>query len=126
MFIIEGFYYCHLQKVQFELIGIFGLFVWSVNYSSPTCKLCILFRTFRAMWTVLNYYRIFGTVLHRIINFNRQPIFSYFLLACFKITNMSGHVMSCSDMSIKYSDMSRSLNVIYIWGILTRFHLQEV
>ena len=58
----------------------FSFFVWSVNYLSLTCKLWILFWTFRAMWTVLKYYRIFGTVLYRRINFNRQPLFSHFLL----------------------------------------------
>ena len=57
-----------------------NFFFWSLNYSSLTCKLWILFWTFRDMWTVLKYYRIFGTALHRKINFNRQPLFSYFLL----------------------------------------------
>ena len=57
-----------------------NFFVWSLNYSSLTCKLWILFWTFRDMWTVLKYYRIFGTDLHRKINFNWQPLFSYFLL----------------------------------------------
>ena len=32
------------------------------------------------MWAALKYYRIFATVLYRKINFNRQPLFSYFLL----------------------------------------------
>ena len=32
---------------------------------SLTCKLWILFWTFRDMWTLLKYYRIFGTVLYR-------------------------------------------------------------
>ena len=36
--------------------------------------------TFRDMWTVLKYYRIFVTVLYRKINFNRQPVVSYFFL----------------------------------------------
>ena len=58
----------------------FSFFVWSVSYSSLTCKLWILFWTFRDMWTVLKYYRMFGTVLYRRINLNRQPLFSYFLL----------------------------------------------
>ena len=55
-------------------------FIWSANYSSLTCKLWILFMTFRDMWTVLKYYRIFVTVLYRKINFNRQPVVSYFFL----------------------------------------------
>ena len=42
-----------------------AFFVWSVNYSRLTCKLWILFWTFRDMWTLLKYYRIFGTVLYR-------------------------------------------------------------
>ena len=32
------------------------------------------------MWTLLKYSRIFGTVLYRKINFNRKPLFSYYLL----------------------------------------------
>ena len=32
------------------------------------------------MWTALKYYRIFDTVLYGQINFNHQPVFSYFLL----------------------------------------------
>ena len=32
------------------------------------------------MWTLLKYYRTFGTVLYRKINFNRQQAFRYFLL----------------------------------------------
>ena len=66
----------------------FSFFVWPVNYSSLTCsKLWILFQTFRDMWTVLKYYRIFCTVLYRKINFNCQPVFSYFLLV-YKLYNL--------------------------------------
>ena len=32
------------------------------------------------MWTLLKHCRKFSTVLYRTINFNRQPLFSYFLL----------------------------------------------
>ena len=45
-------------------------FVWSVNCSSLICKLWILFWTFRGMWTVLKYYRIFQIVLYTKINCN--------------------------------------------------------
>ena len=58
----------------------FSFFVWSLNYASLTCKLWILFWTFRDMWVALKYYRISGTVLYRKINFNRQTLFSYFFL----------------------------------------------
>ena len=62
----DGFKYCHLWKVQFQLIGIFlDFFVWSVNCTNLYRKLWILFCTFTDMWAVLKYYRIFGTVLHR-------------------------------------------------------------
>ena len=66
-------------KCNFNLLVFFSFFVWSVNYKSLTCKLWILFWTFRGMWTVLKCYRIFGTILYRKINSNRQPLFSYFL-----------------------------------------------
>ena len=57
--------------MQFQLIGIFLFtFVWSVNCSSLIIKLWILFWTFRGMWTVLKYYRMFRTVLYRKISFN--------------------------------------------------------
>ena len=57
--------------MQFQLIGIFlFIFVWSVNCSSLIIKLWILFWTFRGMWTVLKYYRMFRTVLYRKISFN--------------------------------------------------------
>ena len=86
-------------------------------YSSLTCKLWILFRTFRDMrtWTVLKYYRIFGTILYRKINFNRQPVFSYFLLVN-KLYNLN-----LFKLQNNVSDKSRSLSAIYIWGLLTLF-----
>ena len=57
-----------------------SFFVGSLNYSSQAFNLWILFWTFWHMWTVLKCYRIFGTVLYRKINFNRQWLVSYFLL----------------------------------------------
>ena len=52
--------------------GLWIIRAWPVNYES-------YFGRFEVMWTVLKYYRIFGTILYRKINFNRQPLFSCFL-----------------------------------------------
>ena len=100
---------------------------FSLFYSSLTCKLWILFRKFQDIWTwtVLKYYRIFGTIYKinfnrhisfiQEINFNRQPVFSYFLLVN-KLYNLNLFKLQKNS-----SDISRSLSTIYIWGLLTLF-----
>ena len=86
-----------------------AFFVWSVNFSSLT---------FRDLWTVLKYYWIFHTVLYSKINFNWKPLFQSLLLLnklyelnFFKWKNIS--------------NMSSYLSIIYIWGLLTCFHLNK-
>ena len=72
------------------------------------------------MWTVLKYYRIFGTALYRNLIFNRQPVFTGFSLVN-KLYNLNVFKLQKNIL-----DMSRSLSDIYIRSLLTRFNLRKV
>ena len=121
IFMFEGFSIVIYGKFNSNYLVFFSFFMCSVNYSSLTFKIWILFWTFRHLWMVLKCYTIFGTVLRRTINFNRRPLFSYFLLV-----NILYNLKFFKLQKIYFRYVQKIKRYLYFWDFLMIFHLWKV